>query len=144
MSSSGKFSFWVAVSFTINYVIGSGFLTLPWAFGEAGLLLSCSVMLIFGLFSIISVLFILETTERIRVIQSSQRNVNLFHLASNGYQHVLTSEKTTTNNIIHDRTDQVQDGNQYHRFEIDSITESPLSVEVISPISSTQEEKNMK
>jgi amino acid permease len=93
MSSSGKFSFWVAVSFTINYVIGSGFLTLPWAFGEAGLLLSCSVMLIFGLFSIISVLFILETTERIRVIQSSQRNVNLFHLASNGYQHVLTSEK---------------------------------------------------
>jgi len=24
------FSFWVAVSFTVNYIVGTGFLTLPW------------------------------------------------------------------------------------------------------------------
>ena len=32
MMNTNKFSFVVAVAFTLNYIIGTGFLTLPWSF----------------------------------------------------------------------------------------------------------------
>jgi amino acid permease len=35
----------VAFCFTINYILGAGFLTIPWAFVQSGLVLS-SIMLI--------------------------------------------------------------------------------------------------
>ena len=35
----------VAFCFTINYILGAGFLTIPWAFAQSGLVLS-SIMLI--------------------------------------------------------------------------------------------------
>jgi len=38
------FGYWVGVCFTINYVIGSGILTLPWAFDAAGLVLASVVL----------------------------------------------------------------------------------------------------
>ena len=40
----GGFGYWVGVCFTINYVIGSGILTLPCAFDSAGLLLASLVL----------------------------------------------------------------------------------------------------
>jgi len=33
------FSFMIAVAFTLNYIMGTGFLTLPWAFHQTGILL---------------------------------------------------------------------------------------------------------
>jgi hypothetical protein len=33
------FSFTVAVLFTLNYIMGTGFLTIPWAFNQSGILL---------------------------------------------------------------------------------------------------------
>lgn len=58
------FPYWITVAFTLNYIIGSGFLTLPWAFEEAGVLLGIIILFIFGFFSTISVFFILETMAR--------------------------------------------------------------------------------
>jgi amino acid permease len=58
------FPFWVTVAFTLNYIIGSGFLTLPWAFEKAGILLGVIILFLFGFFSTISVFFILETMAR--------------------------------------------------------------------------------
>ena len=43
--SPAGFSPFVAFCFTINYILGAGFLTLPWAFVQSGLMLS-SIMLI--------------------------------------------------------------------------------------------------
>ena len=44
-SSTAGFSPLVAFCFTINYILGAGFLTIPWAFVQSGLVLS-SIMLI--------------------------------------------------------------------------------------------------
>jgi hypothetical protein len=43
--STSGFSPAVAFCFTINYILGAGFLTIPWAFAQSGLVLS-SIMLI--------------------------------------------------------------------------------------------------
>jgi amino acid permease len=58
------FSFGVAMSFTINYVIGSGFLTLPWAFRKTGVTLGIIVVCASTFFALCSVLFLLETMAR--------------------------------------------------------------------------------
>lgn len=35
-SVPGQFSFLVSLAFCLNYVLGTGFLTLPWAFAQVG------------------------------------------------------------------------------------------------------------
>jgi amino acid permease len=59
-----QFSFWVGVSFTLNYVVGSGFLTLPKAFQDSGPILGGIVLALFGFYSILSVYFLLESMDR--------------------------------------------------------------------------------
>lgn len=59
-----KFSFWVGVCFTLNYVVGSGFLTLPWAFQKTGPVLGVTILGVFAYFSVIAVCFLLESTDR--------------------------------------------------------------------------------
>ena len=34
--NEAPFSFGVTVAFTLNYIIGTGFLTLPWGFNQTG------------------------------------------------------------------------------------------------------------
>ena len=58
------FSFAVAVAFAVNYNMGTGFLTLPWAFFQAGLILSVFCLLTICVLSMLSVLCILETMSR--------------------------------------------------------------------------------
>ena len=60
----GNFSFWVAVAFTCNYIVGTGFLTLPYAFHSAGVGLSFIVLLFMGGMSVMSVDLILECSAR--------------------------------------------------------------------------------
>lgn len=62
------FSFWVTVAFTLNYILGSGFLTLPWGFEQTGLLLGVLVLLVVGFFSVLSTYFILEAMERANIL----------------------------------------------------------------------------
>jgi amino acid permease len=57
----------VAICFTLNYVIGSGFLTLPWAFHQTGIIIGACVMLLFAFFSIAAIYIILESTNRAEI-----------------------------------------------------------------------------
>lgn len=59
-----QFSFWITVAFTVNYVVGTGFLTLPWAFNKSGVFLGVVVMFILAFFAIIACGFIIETMAR--------------------------------------------------------------------------------
>ena len=59
-----NFSPVVAACFTLNYVIGAGILTIPWAFNKAGLLLTSCVMIVVGILSIISSDYLLSTMAR--------------------------------------------------------------------------------
>ncbi|KAJ1434039.1 transmembrane amino acid transporter protein-domain-containing protein [Ochromonadaceae sp. CCMP2298] len=78
-----QFSFWVGVAFTLNYVVGSGFLTLPWAFQKTGIVLGILVLSLMCLMSILSCYFILETMERAtRMINSIPSNTNSFQASS--------------------------------------------------------------
>jgi len=55
------FSKGVAFCFTINYILGTGFLTVPWAFCRGGLLLSTLCMMLCGLISDMAKNYLLET-----------------------------------------------------------------------------------
>jgi hypothetical protein len=69
------FSFMVAVCFTINYIIGSGILALPWAFAKTGILLGVIVMVFAGFLTTTSILFILETMARAEYMHSNASNL---------------------------------------------------------------------
>lgn len=58
------FSPLVGFCFTINYILGTGFLTVPWAFAQGGLVLSAIVIVSVGVFSDMSKNFLLETMAR--------------------------------------------------------------------------------
>jgi amino acid permease len=58
------FSPFVGFCFTINYILGTGFLTVPWAFCQGGLVLSTVVIILVGFFSDMSKNFLLETMAR--------------------------------------------------------------------------------
>lgn len=54
----------VAFCFTINYILGTGFLTVPWAFMQGGLVLSTVVLVLVGVLSDMSKTYILESMAR--------------------------------------------------------------------------------
>jgi amino acid permease len=54
----------LAFCFTINYILGTGFLTIPWAFVQGGLILSTILFLLAAITSDISKGYLLETVTR--------------------------------------------------------------------------------
>ena len=72
MGTSGteepRFTFWVAVCFTVNFMMGTGFLTLPWAFSKAGVLLSILLMALVGGMALVANNFILDSMSRYLVL----------------------------------------------------------------------------
>jgi len=58
------FSPLVAFCFTINYILGTGFLTIPWAFVQSGLVLSTLVLLLSAIISDMAKDYLLETMAR--------------------------------------------------------------------------------
>ena len=72
MGTSGteepRFTFWVAVCFTVNFMMGTGFLTLPWAFCKAGVLLSILLMALVGGMALLANNFILDSMSRYLVL----------------------------------------------------------------------------
>lgn len=115
MVNSNKFSYNVAIAFTLNYIIGTGFLTLPWSFNEAGWLLGSITLLLMTIFSIFASNMVVETISRadvtFKLLHGSasqdelctQQDIQIIEW--NGYQSIKKK-----NNIIND--DNVQLNNQ--------------------------------
>ena len=62
------FSFGVAVCFTINYIMGSGFLSVPWAFSQAGYVLGVIAILLVSYILNITKNYVLESMARAEAI----------------------------------------------------------------------------
>ena len=63
-ATAQDFNSLTAVLFTINYIIGTGFLTIPWAFSQCGILIGVLTMVIIVLPSTVAAYFVLETMAR--------------------------------------------------------------------------------
>ena len=66
------FSPFVAFCFTINYILGAGFLTIPWAFVQSGLMLSSIMLIVSAIGSDIAKDFMLETMARAEAMVDEQ------------------------------------------------------------------------
>jgi amino acid permease len=96
-NAEGSFGFWTSVAFTCNYIVGTGFLTLPYAFHSAGYGLSFLVLLFLGGMSVISVALILVAMAR------AETYVNLRRYGTQrgtDYGILSSSDSTTPNPII--------------------------------------------
>jgi len=62
------FSPLIAVCFTVNYLVGTGFLTLPWAFVQGGLILSTILLLVATGISDVAKDFLLEAMARAEAV----------------------------------------------------------------------------
>eukprot|EP01031_Cornospumella_fuschlensis_P046428 gene46428-56858_t len=90
-------SFWVTVAFTLNYSLGSGFLTLPWAFSLTGTLLGVVVLVVFGAYSMLATFYLLETIDRARHVHSDSSALALQALNRKNYVSISSSEPATGN-----------------------------------------------
>ncbi|KAL3923430.1 MAG: hypothetical protein SGILL_001663 [Bacillariaceae sp.] len=70
--TTAGFSPFVAFCFTINYILGTGFLTIPWAFVQSGLVLSTILMILAAIASDIAKDFLLETMARAEAMLDDQ------------------------------------------------------------------------
>jgi amino acid permease len=70
--TAAGFSPFVAFCFTINYILGTGFLTIPWAFVQSGLVLSTILMILSAVASDIAKDFLLETMARAEAMLDDQ------------------------------------------------------------------------
>jgi hypothetical protein len=61
----GGFSYWVGVSFCVNYIMGCGFLAIPYNFVHTGILLGPIVILVFAFIMNISKDYMLEAMGRL-------------------------------------------------------------------------------
>jgi len=75
-SEDDGFSPFVGFCFTINYILGTGFLTVPWAFAQGGLALSTIVIIAVGIFSDMSKNYLLETMARAEVMLDHRMHWN--------------------------------------------------------------------
>ena len=98
-----KFTLGVAICFTLNYTIGSGFLTLPWAFTEAGLVMGPMMLTILAILAFFSSWMVLETMARGSALLQLQENEK-----AGGSGTPLTSD---TSNSSQSKGDTMKGGN---------------------------------
>ena len=84
-----QFTFFVAVCFTLNYTIGSGFLTLPWAFYESGIVLGAMTLITMSSVALCAVYLCLETLARANALACLEKTLGDEWSASE--QNVVTS-----------------------------------------------------
>jgi hypothetical protein len=72
------FSFGVTVAFTLNYIIGTGFLTLPWGFTQTGNILGIGVLGLMTMFAISAALLMLEAMARAEAYANQTNNFGSF------------------------------------------------------------------
>ena len=95
------FSFLIALAFSINFSMGAGFLSLPWAFNQSGLLLSFLVMLIVSIPLYIAILFNLETMARANIIDHLIKSPNFkFYTTTNTPTPTMISNDINVNNLL--------------------------------------------
>ena len=70
--TDGGFSPVVAFCFTVNYILGTGFLTIPWAFCQGGLVLSTIALVAMGVISDCAKDYLLETMARAEAMLDSR------------------------------------------------------------------------
>jgi len=58
----------VAYAFTVNYILGIGLLSIPFAFSKAGLLFSSALMWVATFFSAVSLVCVMEASERAKAL----------------------------------------------------------------------------
>lgn len=116
-SSPPQFSFWVTVAFTLNYIVGSGFLTLPWGFRQTGVGLGVAVLVIFAFFSILATNFLLEVEDRGQQYEKfllGSRNIEMTgSISRNGY---LAIEE---NNSSHSDTPLTEDDDEEENSSVE-------------------------
>lgn len=76
--NEAPFSFGVTVAFTLNYIIGTGFLTLAWGFNQTGKLLGVTVLGIMTMFAISAALLLLEAMARAEAYANQRNNFGSF------------------------------------------------------------------
>ena len=76
--NEAPFSFGVTVAFTLNYIIGTGFLTLPWGFNQTGKLLGVTVLGTMTMFAISAALLMLEAMARAEAYANQANNFGSF------------------------------------------------------------------
>jgi amino acid permease len=119
--SESKFTPFVAFCFTLNYVIGTGFLTIPWAFVQSGIVTSTILLVIASLLSDIAKDYLLETMARAEHMLDSQLHWLSTAPITTDTTPTVTSTTTNgsdvvynhnTNNTIKNRQ-QTRDDNNY-------------------------------
>ena len=69
-----SFGFLTTVAFTLNYIIGTGFLTLPWGFQQTGTPLGIVLLGSLTVFAISAALCLLEAIARAEAYATSTNN----------------------------------------------------------------------
>lgn len=82
-SKAQSFSSFVAACFTLNYIMGTGILTIPWAFHEAGVVLSCLSLTIVCLLGIMSSDYLLSAMARAEAVTEYMNDVRA-HSSTHG------------------------------------------------------------
>lgn len=92
MTTEG-FSFWTAVAFTVNYIMGCGFLGVPHAFVASGIVLGPLVIVLFGYLVNLTKDFVLDAMARTEAITKLRRGeITLNELQDEHY--LVNSERT--------------------------------------------------
>lgn len=87
------FGFWTAVAFTVNYIMGCGFLGVPQAFVASGILLGPLTILTFGYLMNLTKDFVLDAMARTEAITKLRRGeVTLSQLSEE--QYLVNSSRT--------------------------------------------------
>ena len=119
MVKKAGFSVPVSIAFCINYIVGAGSLTIPWAFHQSGSLLGVLMMLVMFYFSISAVLFLLESMARAEalytpLISSLSSSVDGMYLVGKLELDDKMVESTPLNNSIDNSTESNVTYNTFH------------------------------
>lgn len=71
------YRYYIGLAFTLNYMIGSGFLAIPWAVRKCGLCLSTIILIFISYLCFISSILVLQTIYRAELIIKYENNQNL-------------------------------------------------------------------
>ena len=96
----GSLSPFVCACFTLNYLIGTGFLTLPWAFERAGIILSMIAMCIICFVSNIGVDFIVTSCARAEVLMSYRKRKGHSYKEEEGVEETPKKMTETTGLLL--------------------------------------------
>lgn len=97
---SGQFTPFVALCFTLNYVLGVGALGIPFSFQSAGLILSTAVMVAVALVTYLMLLWTIETLSIAQVFFAIDNEGVLANEAMDGERHILREGFDASSSLI--------------------------------------------